>query len=58
MQIQEISLTVGDVIQLGDVTVTVIDIDGDEVTFRVDADELHLDGLNGHPEDSSLPLPR
>ena len=58
MQIQEINLTIGEVIQVGDVTVTVIDIDGDEVTFRVDGIESHLDGLNDYAGESSLPLPR
>ena len=58
MQIQELNLTIGDVIQVGDVTVTVIDIDGDEVTFRVDGDESHDDALYGHLDDSPSPLPR
>ena len=37
MQEQEIELAVGDVVQIGQYTVTVIDIDGLEVSFRVDS---------------------
>ena len=37
MQEQEIELSVGDVLELGDHTVTVIDINGSEVSFRVDS---------------------
>lgn len=33
---QTIELSVGDVVYIGDQTLTVIDIDGDEVSFRVD----------------------
>ena len=33
---QTIELAVGDVVYIGDRTLTVIDIDGDEVSFRVD----------------------
>lgn len=33
---QTIELSVGDVVYIGDRTLTVIDIDGDEVSFRVD----------------------
>ena len=33
---QTIELSVGDVVYLGNRTLTVIDIDGDEVSFRVD----------------------
>lgn len=39
MQEYEIELSIGDVLQVGDCTVTVIDIDGPEVSFRVDSSE-------------------
>ncbi len=35
MSHHELDLTVGDVIQIGDYTVTVIDLDDGEVTFRI-----------------------
>ena len=57
--IQEFDLVVGDVLQVGDATVTVIDIDDGEVTFRVDnIDSLQEDGTSGFGEDPSSPLPR
>ncbi len=48
MQEQEIELAVGEVVQIGRYTVTVIDIDGTEVSFRIDlpeSDERELDEL-------------
>ena len=33
---QTIELSVGDIVHIGDRTLTVIDIDGDEVSFRID----------------------
>lgn len=33
---QTFELSVGDILHIGDRTLTVIDIDGDEVSFRVD----------------------
>jgi len=35
MSLHELELTVGDVIQIGDYTVTVIDLENGEVTFRI-----------------------
>lgn len=35
MSLHEIELTVGDVLQIGEYTVTVIDLDNGEVTFRI-----------------------
>ena len=32
----EIELSVGDVLQIGDHIVTIVDIDGQEVSFRID----------------------
>lgn len=32
----ELELSVGDVLRIGDYTVTVVDLDGAEVSFRVD----------------------
>ncbi|MEX2286564.1 MAG: hypothetical protein WD648_05690 [Planctomycetaceae bacterium] len=49
-QFREFELTVGDVVQIGDHAMTVIDIDGLEVSFRIDTpdsgDDL-LDLLKG-----------
>jgi len=48
VQEQEIELAVGEVVQIGRYTVTVIDIDGTEVSFRIDlpeSDERELDEL-------------
>lgn len=36
MQLHELELTVGDVLQIGEHTVTVLDIENGEVTFRVE----------------------
>ena len=59
VQIQEIELTVGDVFQVGDTTVTVIDIDNGEVTFRIDDGASHDgDPTNGRVDTASPPLPR
>lgn len=35
MSLHELELTVGDVVQIGEYTVTVVDLDNDEVTFRI-----------------------
>ena len=39
MQLHELELTVGDVLQIGEYTVTVLDIENGEVTFRVEEPE-------------------
>ena len=39
MQEYEIELSIGDVLQIGDCSVTIIDIEGPQVSFRVDRDE-------------------
>ena len=36
MELHELDLAVGDVVQIGEYTVTVIDIENDDVTLRVD----------------------
>ena len=36
MQEQEVELVVGDVVQLGEIVVVVMDIDGDDVSFRIE----------------------
>jgi hypothetical protein len=44
---QEIELSIGEVVQIGDYVVTVVDIDGPEVSVRIDpveSDELVLSG--------------
>ena len=60
VQIQEIELTVGEVFHVGDTTVTVIDIDNGEVTFRIDdGASLHDgDATNGFADAVPTPLPR
>lgn len=35
MSLHEIELTVGDVVQIGEYTVTVVDLENGEVTFRI-----------------------
>ncbi len=35
MSLHELELAVGDVVQIGDYTVTVIDLENGEVTFRI-----------------------
>lgn len=37
MREYEFELSVGDVIEMGEYTMTVIDIDGEEVSFRLDS---------------------
>lgn len=50
MQEQEVELCVGDTFQIGDCLVTVVDIDGEDVTFRIqdDSDTVCLTGGDGH----------
>jgi len=56
---QEFEVTVGDIFRIGETTVTVIDIDNGEVTFRVDDGNFHDEGLNnGHNEGGPISLPR
>ena len=57
VQVQEIELSVGDVFRVGETMVTVIDIDGDEVTFRVDDDD-SLDCVPSNGCLDSAPAPR
>ena len=54
MQHHELELTVGDVLQIGEHTVTVLDIENGEVTFRVEEPEHGIDAS----ESSSVPRPR
>lgn len=42
----EVELAVGETVQVGDVTVTILDIDGDAIHFRVEPPA-------GHPEPST-----
>jgi hypothetical protein len=59
VQIHELDLNVGDILQVGDTTVTVIDIENGEVTFRIDDSDSHADNLlNGSAESESFSLPR
>jgi len=59
VQIHEFDLNVGDILQIGDTTVTVIDIENGEVTFRIDDSDHHHDNLlNGSPDLGSYSLPR
>ena len=55
----EVDLAVGDVLHIGEAILTVIDIEKDEVSFRVDNDESSNDDrLNGRSEKPSGSLPR
>jgi hypothetical protein len=45
VQEHELELSVGDVVRIGSYTVTVIDVDGPEVSFRIDSlesDEIEI----------------
>lgn len=58
-QRHELDLTIGDVFQIGETTITIIDIDDGEVTFRIDDPELRLDDHQiCMPENPASPLPR
>ena len=44
---REIELSVGDVVRIGEYTVTVVDVDGLEVSFKIDSsesDDVHVVG--------------
>ena len=59
VQYHELDLVVGDVFIVGDRSVTVIDIDDGEVTFRVDDTDSTSDELsNDISEAATNPLPR
>lgn len=59
VQIHEFDLNVGDILHLGNTTVTVIDIENGEVTFRVDESDPHDDNLlNDSMDAGSFSLPR
>lgn len=51
MQEQEIELSIGDSLQIGEHTMTIVDIEGDKVTFRVDHEEdFHQVSIEGRYE--------
>jgi hypothetical protein len=54
VQLHELELAVGDVLQIGEYTVTLLDIDNGEVSFRVEEPE-HGDEVG---DDSSVLRPR
>lgn len=55
----ELDLAVGDVVQIGEMTVTVIDIENGEVTFRIDdGNHQESDSAKGFADEKALPLPR
>jgi hypothetical protein len=60
VHIHEVDVAVGDVLHFGGTTVTVIDIDNGEVTFRIDNNEPMVDDdcVNGCTEEISVALPR
>ena len=47
MSLHEIELTVGDVLQIGEFTVTVIDLENGEVTFRIQEPVLDDEVIDG-----------
>ena len=54
MSLHEIELTVGDVLQIGEYTVTVIDLENGEVTFRIQEPVLDDEAA----ESAASPRPR
>ena len=54
MQLHELELMVGDVLQIGEYTVTVLDIENGEVTFRVEEPKLTEESGDA----PSVPRPR
>ncbi len=52
----EIDLSVGDVLCLGNRTVTVVDIDGPNVSFRIDRDEDFVTAGSGETHSASIAL--
>ena len=43
----EVELTVGETVQLGDVTVTIVDIDENEIHFRIESPQDQADAAVG-----------
>ena len=60
VQIHELEVTVGDVIQIGETVLTVMDIDHGDVTFRIDdGDGRDQSGFPLHDLDfTTMSLPR
>ena len=59
VQTHEFEVVVGDIFRVGGTTVTVIDIDNGEVTFRIDEGDDHDEDLCLDDSDvDSTPLPR
>jgi hypothetical protein len=54
VQLHELELSVGDVLQIGEHTVTVLDIENGEVTFRVEVPDPGVERNDG----TSFPRPR
>jgi len=52
--LHEIELTVGEVVQIGEYTVTVIDLENGEVTFRIQEPEMEEEST----ENPGTPRPR
>jgi hypothetical protein len=56
---QELELSVGDIFHVGDTTVTVIDIENGEVTFRIDEGDMHdAERIRDFAQEAPLTLPR
>lgn len=59
VQHQQVELTVGDVVRIGDTVITVVDIENGEITFRIDdADSSDEDLTNDQSDNLPIPLPR
>ena len=54
MSLHELELTVGDVVQIGDFTVTLIDLENGEVTFRIQEPATEEEPV----ESATVPRPR
>lgn len=59
VQRQELDLAIGDIFRIGDTTITVIDIENGEITFKIDdADLNEVDQACDQEEDLTISLPR
>jgi hypothetical protein len=59
VQIHEVDVAVGDVLYFSGTTVTIIDIENGEVTFRIDDGESHgNDQLDACNDEVPMSLPR
>ena len=61
MQRQELDLAIGDIFRVGDTTITVIDIENGEITFKIDDADMsdhNEDQIGDLDETVPISLPR